>query len=382
MKVKFKNGITIEVLDSEGKSKKEIIKEMKNIYKQMKDANKFIGLEKVKELSKKGDYSLVLSKGNDKYLDEYLVLKNDKTIEKIDADNTKSAIKQFKLKFSDALTKEFVEEINNQIGGKPFELFDEESEDTYIYYVELDIDGKLYAGPVTNSGIIREFDIVYDNSKSLEENLNDLYEEAINGTFNYSINDSKKPIKDAWKFNEEEIKAMTDYFIKEGIIEEGQTLQDAFNDDLNDCLELVYWGTQYENGAIDVMEFKKGVLYEWCDDDIFWGIIRDFVNEGENAYYSMDEFNEIMSGYEPHNLALTCFNGNFNPNHEFFTFNGYANLDSFDDERQYLKIYKDEALDKAIKNEENIDCDMYRILCDNEQNILLLTYFIIHNLEY
>ena len=45
-------------------------------------------------------------------------------------------------------------------------------------------------------------------------------------------------------------------------------------------------------------------------------------------FYDMDCFNEIMSGLEPDELARRIFFGDFNPNHEYFEFNGYGNLES------------------------------------------------------
>lgn len=44
--------------------------------------------------------------------------------------------------------------------------------------------------------------------------------------------------------------------------------------------------------------------------------------------YDMDMFDDIMNGFEPMDIALKSHFGNFNPNDEFFRFDGYANLES------------------------------------------------------
>ena len=56
-------------------------------------------------------------------------------------------------------------------------------------------------------------------------------------------------------------------------------------------------------------------------------------------FYDMDCFNELMHGLEPDELARRIFHGDFNPNHEYFEFNGYGNLESlseFDVEKELL----------------------------------------------
>ena len=44
--------------------------------------------------------------------------------------------------------------------------------------------------------------------------------------------------------------------------------------------------------------------------------------------YNMDDFDEMMEGYTPTELAQRIFFGDFNPNDDYFGFNGYANLES------------------------------------------------------
>ena len=61
-------------------------------------------------------------------------------------------------------------------------------------------------------------------------------------------------------------------------------------------------------------------------------------------FYDMDCFNEIMCGLEPDELARRIFFGDFNPNHEYFEFNGYGNLESlseYDLEKELLDYEED-----------------------------------------
>lgn len=54
-------------------------------------------------------------------------------------------------------------------------------------------------------------------------------------------------------------------------------------------------------------------------------------NNMDDYIYSMEEFDEIMNGMTPWEVARACFYGHeFCPAHDYFRFNGYANLESFD----------------------------------------------------
>ena len=57
----------------------------------------------------------------------------------------------------------------------------------------------------------------------------------------------------------------------------------------------------------------------------------DLVNGFDDYIYHMDEFDEILSDYKPEEIARLIFYGNFNPNYDYFKFNGYGNLQSIPD---------------------------------------------------
>ncbi|WP_289122931.1 hypothetical protein [uncultured Megasphaera sp.] len=50
----------------------------------------------------------------------------------------------------------------------------------------------------------------------------------------------------------------------------------------------------------------------------------------ESTYYDMDSFDEFMSNYTPSEIARMIHFGEFNPNDDYFRFDAYGNLESFD----------------------------------------------------
>lgn len=52
---------------------------------------------------------------------------------------------------------------------------------------------------------------------------------------------------------------------------------------------------------------------------------------GDSYIYRIDDFDEIMGGeIAPSELACRIFYGDFNPNHDYFWYDGYGNLRSSD----------------------------------------------------
>ena len=89
---------------------------------------------------------------------------------------------------------------------------------------------------------------------------------------------------------------------------------------------------------------------------------------GDYRYYSMDELDELYTGTEPSEILKRAFfgydedtytmdnsgsvqHGQFNPNREFFRYNGYGNLVSADykDYYPYLDKYTVEAMADNIE---------------------------------
>ena len=76
----------------------------------------------------------------------------------------------------------------------------------------------------------------------------------------------------------------------------------------------------------------KEFLQDLDDEELkqIWNDYCDANSYSDDFVYDMDEFDEIMSNSEPTDIANKIFYGDFNPNHNYFCFNGYANLVSSD----------------------------------------------------
>ena len=51
-------------------------------------------------------------------------------------------------------------------------------------------------------------------------------------------------------------------------------------------------------------------------------------NDYDDEIIEMERFDEICEGMTPSDIARSIFYGDFNPNHEYFHFNGYGNFES------------------------------------------------------
>ena len=80
----------------------------------------------------------------------------------------------------------------------------------------------------------------------------------------------------------------------------------------------------------------------------------------DNWIYSMDEFDDIMSGQSPWEIARCAYySGKFCPAHDWFWFNGYGNLESSDFEPDI--IYVPDIARFVDETENTLDNDA---LCD------------------
>lgn len=79
-------------------------------------------------------------------------------------------------------------------------------------------------------------------------------------------------------------------------------------------------------------------LYDGCFED--------------TVYYDMDEFDDFMSDCTPMEIARMIFFGEFNPNDDFFRFNGYGNLESAngDDVVAEAEDLKDDIVDHLVNS--------------------------------
>ena len=79
------------------------------------------------------------------------------------------------------------------------------------------------------------------------------------------------------------------------------------------------------------------------------------------ALYNMDDFDEVMRGYTPTELAQRIFFGDFNINHDYFFFNGYANLESICEYeiQGHFEPIIDEIVDSMLYNYSDLYIDDY-----------------------
>ena len=64
---------------------------------------------------------------------------------------------------------------------------------------------------------------------------------------------------------------------------------------------------------VELLQYMNG--YDGCFEDC--------------VYYDMAEFDEFLADHTPMEIAqMIFFGGDFNPNHDFFRFNAYGNLES------------------------------------------------------
>ena len=75
--------------------------------------------------------------------------------------------------------------------------------------------------------------------------------------------------------------------------------------------------------------------------------------------YNMEDFDMVMEGYTPTELAERIFFGDFNPNDDYFYFNSYANLESIteNDMFDHFEMIIDEVVDSMIYNYNDLYID-------------------------
>ena len=134
-------------------------------------------------------------------------------------------------------------------------------------------------------------------------------------------------------------------------------------------------GFQIEAPA-DEMEEKKMTRYEkiksaleGMDTAEIITVHNEYCNESNNMddyIYEMCEFDEIMNSMKPWEVARACFYGHeFCPAHDYFRFNGYANLESFDFAPEGNSgIYISDIADYIDRNEDALNTDEIQEILD------------------
>ena len=87
---------------------------------------------------------------------------------------------------------------------------------------------------------------------------------------------------------------------------------------------------------------------------------RELVNE-LNSYnncldflevYYMEDLDEYLYGFEPTTILNKMFYGDFNPNNDYFKFNVYGNLESYNEWEliEEYEMYIDEIIEALLNN--------------------------------
>lgn len=115
-------------------------------------------------------------------------------------------------------------------------------------------------------------------------------------------------------------------------------------------------------------ELVKEILDNMSESDLFW-LYKEYTCQAQlydDEIFDMEEFDEIMSGSTPTDIAQKIFYGNFRPNDSYFRFDGCANLESID----WLKdgIDLDEIADYIIDNEDSLGNNEIQEILDEDDN--------------
>lgn len=109
------------------------------------------------------------------------------------------------------------------------------------------------------------------------------------------------------------------------------------------------------------------LLENMSDDELImiWNEYQNNVH-GENQIYNMDDFDELLNGMSPWEIArASYYSGKFCPAHNYFWFNGYGNLESSDFPRD--EIYIDDIIHYIITTQDSLyNDDIHEILDNNE----------------
>ena len=92
----------------------------------------------------------------------------------------------------------------------------------------------------------------------------------------------------------------------------------------------------------------------------------DAANCMDDCIYSMADMEEILGGVDTWNLVDMMRYGNFDFQNDFWSFNGYGNLDSYD--ALELPIFASDIADYILSEEDSLGNDEIQEILDEEDN--------------
>ena len=119
--------------------------------------------------------------------------------------------------------------------------------------------------------------------------------------------------------------------------------------------------TAYEKfGTVSMNEFIEMYIDEELEvtEDMIGDYNEYLAENGHETFFSSDEFDEVLNGCTPTQIARMTFYGDFRYADDYFRFNDYGNLDSFEgyqivkemeEDKDFLEWYIEEY--QLIDNE-------------------------------
>lgn len=88
----------------------------------------------------------------------------------------------------------------------------------------------------------------------------------------------------------------------------------------------------------------------------------------DDYVYSMEEFNELMGDCDAWEVARACFYGDFRPCDDYFCFNGYGNIESFDTWEEETSLISLEDIAKyCAENDDALYSDDIKEAIEDEE---------------
>lgn len=86
--------------------------------------------------------------------------------------------------------------------------------------------------------------------------------------------------------------------------------------------------------------------------------------DGDNAFYPMDNFDDVLCGFEPWDVVRAAHYGEFCPTDSYFRFNAYGNLESTDNPMREGWIDTDTLAEYIVDCSEDFGYSDIRALFD------------------
>lgn len=121
------------------------------------------------------------------------------------------------------------------------------------------------------------------------------------------------------------------------------------------------------------MEEKiKAIIEEMDNGDkiALWNESCYECSDCDDKIFDMQDFDELMSDNTPSEIANRIFfGGGFNPNHDYFALDGYANLASFDwADAENSPFDIDDLVDRIMQHENAFGCDEIAAVLNGEDD--------------